>query len=99
MYPMEKNQTKQRSLVDKIFKDKEGKVVLWQVPNAPLLLWAFSEVLNEFVAHGSFKTLCMAVAFGALFTWAWLEMTTGVNYARRALGVIVLVLTIYGKVK
>jgi hypothetical protein len=32
-----------------------------------------------------------ALAFGSLFTWAWLELFQGVNYFRRALGLGVLI--------
>jgi hypothetical protein len=32
-----------------------------------------------------------AVAYGSLFTWAWLELFQGVNYFRRSLGLLVLV--------
>jgi hypothetical protein len=35
-----------------------------------------------------------AIAFGSLFTWAWLELFQGVNYFRRALGFIVLLFAI-----
>jgi hypothetical protein len=31
------------------------------------------------------------IAFGAIFTWAWLELFDGVNYFRRALGATVLI--------
>ena len=34
------------------------------------------------------------VAFGALFTWAWLELFDGVNYFRRALGLVVLTVAV-----
>jgi hypothetical protein len=90
---------KKQTFIDKCIKDKNGKVVFWQTPNGPLMVWAFFEVLNEFVARGVFQGLCSAVAFGALFTWAWLEITSGVNYARRALGLAVMIFSIYAKIK
>jgi len=90
---------KKQLFIDKLIKDKNGKITLWQTPNGALLLWAFSEVLGEFVAHGTFQRLCSAVSFGALFAWAWMEIFSGVNYARRVLGFIVIVFSVYSKVK
>ncbi|HEY9908282.1 MAG TPA: hypothetical protein V6D18_11845 [Thermosynechococcaceae cyanobacterium] len=37
------------------------------------------------------------MAFGSLFTWAWLELFQGVNYFRRSLGLIVLLGAIASK--
>lgn len=90
---------KRQTIIDKVFKDKDGKVVLMQAPNGPILLWAISEVFSEFIAHGTFQKLCSFVAFGALFTWAWMEIFSGVNYFRRGLGVVVLIFSLYSKIK
>jgi hypothetical protein len=38
------------------------------------------------------------LAFGSLFTWAWEELFQGVNYFRRALGLLVLVSLIASKI-
>jgi len=47
--------------------------------------------LQLILPNGDLKTGVDLVAFGALFTWAWQEMFEGVNYFRRALGLVVLV--------
>lgn len=81
------------------FKDKQGRVVLAQTPNSPLIGWFIFTILNllwskdQPTIHYLFELL----SFGFIFTWAWLEITDGVNYFRRALGLIVLVIVVYLK--
>jgi len=36
------------------------------------------------------------VAFGALFTWAWLEIFDGANWFRRLLGITVMAVLLLG---
>ena len=78
-------------------KDKNGKVVLWQFPNALLFAWIFFAVVALVfqsvvpIKHG-FDRLASAV----LFAWSYQEITTGVNYFRRTLGLVVMGLVVYG---
>lgn len=84
------------SLFDKIFRDRNGEIVLAQAPNLPLICWLIVTLLKLV-----FPTMGMqldAIAFALLFTWAWEEIFQGVNYFRRALGVIVLTVAIAGYV-
>jgi hypothetical protein len=48
-------------------------------------------LLKLIVTTGQINLALDLVAFGSLFTWAWEELFQGVNYFRRALGLIVLV--------
>lgn len=74
------------------FKDNQGKIVIFQKPNSPLIGWIVFLILGLLVGHHQprLHELCNALRFGFIFTWAWLEITSGVNYFRRTLGLIVL---------
>jgi len=69
-------------------KDKEGKVVLWQWPNLPLVGWAIFALLSHLTRWQPLAWI--GTAF--LVVWALLEIFRGVNYFRRALGLVVLLL-------
>lgn len=84
---------------DKIFRDSSGEIVIAQIPNLPLIVWivaTLSKLLLSqlFLTTGKITTGLDLLAFGSLFTWAWLELFQGVNYFRRILGFCVLIATI-----
>lgn len=81
----------ENTLFDKTFRDSEGNIVIAQPPNLPLLVGLTATLLKLVVTTGNIHTSLDTVAFGALFTWAWLELFEGVNYFRRTLGLIVLI--------
>lgn len=84
-----------RTFISKCFKDKEGNIAIFQAPNLPIILWFTCAVLNTFIADTStVHRVLETVGFGALFVWAWLEIFYGVNYFRRALGAIILVVSV-----
>jgi hypothetical protein len=85
------------TLFDKIFRDSDGKIVLAQMPNLPLIVWIVASLLKLVLTTGVANTGLDALAFGSLFTWAWLELFQGVNYFRRALGLGVLIGVIASK--
>jgi hypothetical protein len=87
----DKLEAKETTLFDRTFRDSEGKIVLAQMPNLPLLLGLAATFVQLILPSGKIQTGLDLVAFGALFTWAWQEIFEGVNYFRRALGMIVLV--------
>ncbi len=80
-----------QSLTDRFFRDKDGNVVLMQPPNLPIVGWFVFKVLEKLVDSGQLNTLASLLAFGCAFTWAWLELFSGVNYFRRLLGLLVLI--------
>jgi hypothetical protein len=88
---LEKLETKEPTLFDRIFRDSEGKIVIGQMPNLPLMVGLAAIILQFVLPIGKLQTASDLVAFGALFTWAWQELFEGVNYFRRALGLISLV--------
>lgn len=54
--------------------------------------------LGWILPSGHWSTLAQVLSYGALFTWAWLELFEGVNYFRRALGLTVLLVVILSAV-
>ncbi len=79
-----------------IFKTKEGKIIIGQFPNFPiitsilLLITSRSNLFPEYI--GGLELL----AYIFLFIWAYLEVKDGVNLFRRILGIVVgIILTAY----
>lgn len=85
------------TVFDRTFRDSQGTVVIAQPPNPPLWTWLIATLLKLVAPPGVIQSGLEAIAFGALFTWAWLELFDGVNYFRRALGAIVLLFIIFMK--
>ena len=77
------------------FKDKHGRIAIWQWPNPPLYGWTIFG-LASLVLSGKFQAGSVALSQASLFTWAYLELVDGVSYARRALGLVVLVVIVVG---
>ena len=88
---VEKLEAKETTLFDRTFRDSEGNIVIAQMPNLPILVGLAATLLQFILPSGKIQTATELVAFGALFTWAWQELFEGVNYFRRALGLIALV--------
>ncbi|MEH2043629.1 hypothetical protein [Nostoc sp.] len=89
----------ENTLVDKTFRDSNGKIVLAEMPNPPLILWIVVSLLTLVFTSGKINTVLDFLANGSLFTWAWMELFQGVNYFRRALGLAVLISMIVYKIQ
>ena len=85
------------TLFDRIFRDDTGSIVIAQPPSLPLLVWLAAAGINLLPTGGNVEAFLDALSFGALFTWAWLELFQGVNYFRRSLGLIVLAAMLVSK--
>ena len=81
----------EKTLFDKIFRDSNGNIVIAQPPNPPIIVWGVASLLQLIFTSGFINVGLDLIAFGSLFTWAWLELFQGVNYFRRILGFVVLV--------
>ena len=81
----------EKTLFDKIFRDSNGNLVIAQPPNLPIIVWGVASLLKLIFTTGLTNVGLDLIAFGSLFTWAWLELFQGVNYFRRMLGLVVLV--------
>jgi hypothetical protein len=80
----------------KFFKDARGRIVLFQMPNTLVYAWAFFKVISLLLSNGRLKNGSAELGTAFLFVWAYLEITKGVNYFRRLLGIIVLTAIIIG---
>ncbi len=82
-----------------LFLTKEGRIVIGQPPNGPVLVATGLSVL-AFLArhtiHGAPALWLSRAAALAWIYWSALEVTTGVNPFRRLLGTVVLLLSLYG---
>lgn len=88
----------QRSIRSKLYKDKHDRLAIAQSPNLPLTVWLVTFLLAKLLPTGNLQDLCNFVSFGALFTWSWLEIFYAVNYFRRLLGVVVIVVSVFNRV-
>ena len=79
------------TLFDKFFRDSNGNIVIAQPPNPPIILWGVASLLKLVFTNGLTNIALDLIAYGSLFTWAWMELFQGVNYFRRTLGFVVLV--------
>lgn len=79
---------KRTSLFDLVFRDSQGRIVIAQAPNLPAIVGTTAAVLQLVLPAGNLQSAAALVAFGALFTWAWQETFSGVNYFRRGLGLL-----------
>lgn len=89
----------ENTFFNQVFRDDEGKIVLGQPPNLPIIVWITATLLKMIFATGRINTGLEVIAFGTLFTWAWEELFQGVNYFRRALGFIVIISLIVSKIQ
>lgn len=83
----------QHDLWDKIWRDQQGKVVVFQWPNAWLIGWAVLAVAS-LMTSGHLADILSWASHLSLIVWSVLELLKGVNYFRRALGLLVLVFAI-----
>ncbi|MGB7416432.1 MAG: hypothetical protein WA902_19670, partial [Thermosynechococcaceae cyanobacterium] len=74
------------SIIDTLFRDKNGEIVIAQPPNAALSIWIGSSLLKLAITEGPGHTTLEWVAFSAILIWALQELFDGVNYFRRSLG-------------
>ncbi|MBC1241998.1 hypothetical protein VF14_15350 [Nostoc linckia z18] len=95
---MQDTENRENTLVDKIFRDSNGNIVIAQTPNPPLILWVVASLLSLVFTTGKINAVLDVLANGSLFTWAWLELFDGVNYFRRGLGLAVFIAIIASKI-
>jgi hypothetical protein len=89
----------ERSLWDKFWKSKEGRIVISQFPNIWLILWFILEVVSLLVSSHHAEIICWWLATAALSVWSLFEIFRGVNYFRRLLGfciAILILLSVFG---
>lgn len=77
-------------------KDDRGRITIWQWPNIPLYGWLVFKILSLLMDNSQFKVGFDDLSKAFLFAWAFLEITQGVNYFRRLLGLVVMITLILG---
>lgn len=85
-----------RTKISKIFKDSGGKITIIQFPNGLLFAWIVCKIIGLLIADGQFADGISMLSTAVLFTWAYLEITSGVNYFRKGLGLIVIIFIVRG---
>jgi hypothetical protein len=83
-----------RQLWRKTFIDKYGHFVIVQSPNLPLAGWIAFELIALIFRKHHISTAFQTMATTFLFTWAYLEITRGVNYFRKILGLLIAILIV-----
>lgn len=73
------------NFTDWLVRDKDGNVVIGQAANLPIKMTIAAGLL-ALVTRGPFRLAFGLVTFGALFTWAWLEIFDGTTPLRRIMG-------------
>jgi hypothetical protein len=81
----------------KFVDGKDGKPVLWQRPNAPIIVWAAAAIIAKFGRASSWHVIISGVGTIALAVWAILEIGWGASHFRRTLGALVLAYTILSR--
>lgn len=76
------------------FRDKKGKYVLWQKPNAPLWI-AFGFWLLGFIPLQILELISRWGVTLSLLYWSYLEIARGESPFRRLLGTITLIYTVF----
>jgi hypothetical protein len=87
-------QRNHQDLWDKFWKDKDGNVVIFQMPNFILITWVVLTIISLFVPRGHVQETIWWASTITLAVWSLVEMLKGVNYFRRTLGLVVLLITI-----
>jgi hypothetical protein len=83
---------------DKLFKDSSGKIVIAQMPNLPIIIWAVLSLLKIVYKTGTINLGLDILASLSLSVWAVQELFQGVNYFRQGLGAVVLIGLIASKI-
>lgn len=79
-----------KNIYKKLFLDKNGRFVVAQFPNIPIIIWLATVILNRFVQVQTTNTILSIIGTFSLTTWALLEIYSGVNLFRKILGSAVL---------
>ncbi|HVX24660.1 MAG TPA: hypothetical protein VG992_04975 [Candidatus Saccharimonadales bacterium] len=88
-----KHQIPKGDLWDRIWKDSDGRVVIFEMPNVWIIGWVILVSLS-LVSTGNSQSVFWWLSLVPLVIWAYLEIFHGVNYFRRAVGLAGLLLVI-----
>lgn len=80
--------------IDKFIRDKQGRTVIFQSPNLPLIGWFVFMIASRITDAEQIRSGFAFLSSAFLFTWAYLEVTQGSSYFRRLLGAAVLMILV-----
>lgn len=86
-----------KSFSYRFWHDKHGNFVVWQKPNVFLWIWIIALVLAIVFGHNVITKWLGIIGGISIIIWAALEVGWGVNYFRRTLGALVLLLIIVSR--
>lgn len=89
--------TRKKSFSYKFWHDKDGNFVVWQKPNIFLWVWIIALVLSIVLGANTFTHYLGVLGGISIIIWALLELVRGVNYFRRTLGLLVLLLILISR--
>ncbi|HSX44303.1 MAG TPA: hypothetical protein VLE69_03340 [Candidatus Saccharimonadales bacterium] len=92
-------QQRARNSWNTFWRDKDGKVAIWQSPNIPLLSWVVFLMLAKLFTSGQLHRGFAFLSTASIFIWSYLEITSGKSYFRRLLGLVVLLSIIVSRFK
>jgi predicted branched-subunit amino acid permease len=85
---------KPKNILDELLRDKEGRIVVMQVPNGAIIGWAVCTALGAMVGQGIFHHAIHFMAQVFLLVWTYEEIRTGESLFRRILGGVVLIVLV-----
>jgi len=85
-----------KKFAKKFFEDMDGKVVLVQSPNLPILGWFIFMIIGYFIAAGALRDGVTILSGAFLFLWAYLEITDGATFFRRFIGATIMIAVVIG---
>ncbi len=86
--------TRLKLLVERFFKDKDGKWVILEFPNTILIMWFVTVIANMVITDIEITKSLGRLGDAVLFAWAYLELTKGSSYFRQTLGGLVLLMLV-----
>lgn len=80
----------------KLFRDKNGKVAVLQLPNLPLIIWGAGTVGTRLLPP-RWQAASGYIALGAIIIWAGMEIMAGSSLFRRVFGGAILAVVLLGR--
>jgi hypothetical protein len=86
-----------QTTLDRFFQADKGNIVITQLPNILITVWAISSVLKLVVNNGNLSSNLDAISFGSIAILSLMELFQGIDTFRRTLGLVTLIASIFTK--
>jgi hypothetical protein len=97
--PTHGNYHAEETLWDKIWRNDEGDIVIFQWPNVWLIAWAIANFISVVSPTRGLSKITWWIGFVLIVIWSLLEIFRGADYFRRAFGLIVLIAAVFSAVR